>query len=1831
MSTVTPYPPETVADPRGGVDTVPQQLAARTALVQSPYLYLQAAGSDGSDGSASGIHLRWDLLRGVGETHLPKGNLASGTNPPYSAPYGFNRPDDFVVVLRAPYRRRACVVKLAKDRPAAVVEAGTDRRWTYHAPVEGTTPPRHRDVVLRFADLASYDAVRAGVDPRTSPGDFLGRYGGMVEVEVTDRLCFALTLVMRTVGEGREAELRVEAVSVTENLPDAERVVSCRKRFVVVRPPAPPPSPPPPLARTAIGRLFAALLALLGVRTAAPAATVPAAAALPEHRVCAENVRYFRFACTRSAPGELHLETYDDFILGALATDDGWRPVGRGFALTERDALAFDRLETPAAPVDRRWPRYLFADPGSGRFTTSVANYRARWDPTLPPLQEPDDGAGLRAGVQRYLALSTSPANAAASDALPADDPRDGGAFGISYLVMLKLVALDFHVARMLGLGCIDTGIPRESAAQFVHLALYHTTAALEPGGAPGQRTHLSMSLPTGRKDHRLPPAPVQAPPTFGISIDNGTATPTQLTDDDGYTPFDEARVVHLNLEPYDTVQPLGPFFVPPVEFCSCEVTKPVLYGCKYRRVGESDWRVPELSSDDEMHDLAGVAEVAPLLPQLATSPGAPRPPIYTHRERENGLHRYTLYGVNWFSRPSPLGNPRDVDTQIPVHHTLLPPSNLGVQLIQPEDPILLTTPAEQQRLAGLAGDRTLVRCTFEWNHTHYRPQKPSAAGTWADRVQLFFRQEPPRAVQGAVKSVTSLSDRLVEVRTEPYTLASVSPPRTVTPAVTPGDEPRFAGSTFAANQVLYLVESVAQPTMPGEGAVFRVRKQVQSGVADLDHSNHFSATVQVKAPAPGERFLVVENLNEPATWGPSQPLAHEVALVTFLQNGQFHTETVTHADGTQTVYNVGGVHASATVTERNAVDPSTGLLMPGTRTGVYEIQFDTFQLAPHPDADVEWCRGTVRIADAASGEPRALAVWTIDTSGTTLRLVAHDAAFQPPSGSVPAPSPAVQTGTGVMVNFHPGYRVYLTAQPGVLDEGTTLPPPLHDTKQTLLAARARNTALPSDSDLTTPVVMQGRRITPPLPPDPPSGPRYATEPDVYGKGSYTMDVGVQADATREPYALLFYRANEQSVLDVLYQPATVDAIRTALAALPAEDAAYFADRWNDLVNVHNLHGDHGFNEYTPGGFRFPTPDNGAYVIPGTQVAPFGAGTPPGDPTASFVLDGVPASMAQVVRRAIEGVFLPLTESPVIFRFIRQGTQTSARKPVIRDANGDLLPFGSPGHDPSPMVVRHMGAAGETRVRFTDYTLDGAARNFYFYAAGEMTDQMRLGPRSAATGPVLLVDASPAQAPAIRSVTTLIEDPLRGVPTGVKLVMSAYLASEGITRFNLYRATSAADAASPRSMTLVGAYPAAAGGETEIVDTFADLPFPPFGDPLFYRVTALREITNERGETVFVPSQPSTLARASVIDVESPVAPAIAFSSNPPTVSMPVLLTGVELSWRRVTHNATYRLYRQDATGNWTLIHEVKTNADPVVVPLAATALGSDVLSKLGSDGTPIRHCFAVEVENSSGMLSRNQNVLSVPAACLESAALFQPAVSYADNHQPAAPLGADRLVSPTASPFPGSMTFSDAIASLPPGHVFDRTEVSLADGLGNAVRLAISSPGGSVTFAHGDGTGIVLDGSVSNLTYDVRVRVFTDACTDGLRSRYRLRYGPDVDLLGLGGVLAYTDSLNTLSPLEDPYVAEGVQFPTTMTFTDVTSLPAGHTFAGLEVEVRDSAGATFTQTINVPGGSVTFQHGDSGLALDASLPDRTYEVTARLLTDLSPGGVPFTYVISYP
>jgi hypothetical protein len=1495
--------------------------------VQSPYLYLQAVGSDASDGSCRGAHLRWELRGTPGEHHLPKGRLAAPDGE-FPTSIGFNRNDDYVRLYRAELTAPA-PIRVDLQRPATnIADDGPARVWGWSAGGEGEVDDVFTPAVaVRFTDVAAYDALRAELDPRTQPGDFLSAYPGVLEVATPGRSVFQIDLSGFSAGAA-EAWLRLETISVTDPLEPDGRRVSCRRQL--------------------------------------------GPAELPDATLLAEDVVVLHLQARQVRYGVLALHSYADTIAAHNAGHGAWTELG-AFSLTLDDQEVFARLENPEGDpeVDGGWPRYHGADPASGAFTVRAANYRDKWLPADRPEE------GVREAVRQYLERSRSDEKAPAS--LPSDQEGDEAHLDISYLDMLRLIAVDFHVARMLGLGHLDNQGPELAHRRFLYLAEYVTEAPLEPGGASERVHHLAMSLPTAQPDHRLPAPPALLPPSYGLTVDNATPNPTVLTLEGGYDRFADARYVNLHKEPAEEGRAVGQPFSDPEPFCLSEETPPVLFGVEYRAASEEPYRRPGIASDPEYLDGAGLPEVAPL-PET----GDPERPVFVHRETESGVHLYALYAINWFSRVSALSGEVATDsTDFPERAAPDPPLNFAAHLIQREEPRIFTTPREQAMLSALSGDQTLVRVTFDWNQVQHR------AYQFADRIELFFRQRAPLMVRGAVRRVARLADGRVRVETEAFPIASGSPPRTVQPMVLPQEAARFAGGTLTAGERSYTVEEVLQTSPSGHEPVFVVAPVRETTSIDLDGRNELLTLEDFAAPRAGEHLLAVESLDEESRW--DGRLAKTIAVSPLDAS---YGETVVTSDGRSIQRVIGGVFEKAEISEIPDVDEE-GDVVAESSTGAYEVVFDTYQLPASADPDVEWYLGTARILEDAASLPsprepgrtqplvKVLQVLEIDRSGDRLRLVVYDPTYRSGPDNLPHPEYVpIATGSGVNVNFHPSYRVYLRADTASgFTAAALLPAAGEGSRQTLLGARAVDTDAGRVSAITAPAILMAQELVEPEPPGEPTGPLYATRPDIYGKATYTFDVKVNVDG-RAPYSLVFYRADERRILETLYKPATIyhpeTGILARLAALESPDADFDHQRWHDLANQVFDPETKRYRTYLDGGFRFPVPDNDEYQIPnpvpGIDDRPFDGVRTFGDTfavTRAIEPEHVtePRSFDEIVTDAVDGAFLPLTEQPVIFKYVEAREATSGRKPVVRDDSGRLLPPDHADFDPFPMAVLRDGGSA---VRFTDFTLDGASRRLFFYFAVELSNRLRPGERSGISGPVRLVNTAPPEAPGIRKVTTRLADRSRGLGAAVCFEVNEYIASEDVTNIEIYRSLESAAALSLRSMTRVRTLDV----DEEIVDEFSDLPFPPFGDPLFYRLVAVREIVNESEKRELVRSRATPTALASIVDNLNPPAPEVTWDSDLPPSDPPVELTRVVLSWPRTCHNGTYYLYRMNRAGNWSLIYQVRSNESSLQYPPAAdggpdfAGFGETARLVKEEDGRPLFHRFKVDVENASGLLN---------------------------------------------------------------------------------------------------------------------------------------------------------------------------------------------------------------------------------------------------------------------
>lgn len=1522
------------------------KISENNLLAQSPYLYLQGAGSDGSDGSAAGVHLRWDFGENLAEKHIPKGNLAAQGSAYYTTA-GFNKSNDFVKIYRTSYNQRFPIIIDFATMPPQI--SGNEPVWRYKnlAPV-AAVPSNTCNVLIRFTNSTKYNQIKQRYNPATDWLNFLKNYNGLddiIEVEVEGRLMFSADVQMQVIDGTQKNITRIESISLT-NKGESDKdalFISSRKKYE---------SYDSYLLKEDRNFLLQENDGYLEIDNFTTASN---------GKIMAENIKYIRFRGDNSFPVRLSLETYHDFVLGKNQGTTGDWQLMTELSLSIDNNEVFNRLEKSSAYViDNSWPKYI------NGAKVKVNNYKARWS------DNPDEG--LRNGVIEYLERSKNADNLEACNQPSGAQPAEGGYVEeseISYLALLKLVAFDFHIARMLGFGYIDAGISN-ATDKYIYIAVYEIQTELYEVPA---KTHTFMTLPVGKTDYKLPVTPEFYKLEYGLKMTNETEIPIWLTNKDGYSKYDNSRAVGLLVKPFTAIlEGISDFFKPEdKEYSYVDYTEPIQFGIAYKKHTATQWKEPELNSDPDFQDPRGVNEpVAIIRPDYGggdTKSGL----VYTHLETEEGIHDYAVYGINWFSRVSPLSNTLSTDkTDFPIKNTLVPPLNLGVQLIQKEDPLIFTTQAEQDRLKNLsAADKTLVRLTFEWNNIH-------ASNYWYGKeAEFFFRTEALNFVKGKIKSVTELNEKgLYKIHTESYTISSVKPAREVKPIIPVETGKRYINSFLTTNeeQYQYQVQNVEQFDISGEGAIFTV-KASEVKTMDLDNNNVLQVVnAPPILPQVGSIFSVPENASLTAGW--SVPLTQKITLKKLSD----HTESYTNTEGMTTVMHIGGVFAKATITDILDTDKN-GNKIQGSKTGAYWIAFTNYILTPHGDPNVEWYKGSVRIKvslTANKEEMRVLDVWSIekkDVNGnatSNLQLIAYDNTFNvdknynpipefdddgkpiPGSGYVPIP-----TGSNIDVNYHPGYRAYFTSEPG-FNQSSLLPVTGSGAKQTLIACRSTDPVAKGgkiDSPLSNPAVILAREIIEPVAPDAPEGALFATRPNFYGKASYTFDTKIKTDGGREPYALVFYRANQQIILDTLYEHETVLQIQNDLARIENDTAVN--TRWYELVNA-EIDANDLFIERN--GYRFPNPNNSNYKIPNPD--------PKAVPVYPFKASPKPGTCKDLVKLAINNAFLPLTEQPVVYQHLKEGYQTSDRKPMIRDFNGELIKpdKNNPGYDGSPMAVK---LPNKSVVRFTDYTLDGASTSIFFYYAVEMNNMLAVSDRSKILGPINLINSAPPKVPEIRKFYARPENTITGDTPAILFEINDYPKGEEISKILIYRALNPVDAMTVRTMQLA----ATIDINDPIIDDFSDFDFYPFGEALYYRLVAIRTIKasiDNNGDygTEDIPSYPTSLILANIIDVNNPPAPELFYTANEHATGS--ALENVVIKWNSTAYNGTYYLYQMNNSGNWTKIYHVNNKYSDMQYELP------DSLPKTDEDGNTIYYRFKVIVENSSGLFSLEENVLII-------------------------------------------------------------------------------------------------------------------------------------------------------------------------------------------------------------------------------------------------------------
>ncbi|MBR9860952.1 hypothetical protein GYB22_09430 [bacterium] len=811
------------------------------------------------------------------------------------------------------------------------------------------------------------------------------------------------------------------------------------------------------------------------------------------------------------------------------------------------------------------------------------------------------------------------------------------------------------------------------------------------------------------------------------------------------------------------------------------------------------------------------------------------------------------------------------------------------------------------------------TRVTFNWNHIH------NIAYDDVKKIEFFYREQTPLVIRGKVKSVTDVANdnHQILLATESYNENSRAGNPSVDPSISVSDEGKFIGSILNVEGRGYEVLDITQDS---PGPIFKLQLVAELNAnIDENKSNSYKPILDWVKPKAGEYFMLTENLSNPSNW---TQLNKSIDLVSFSSR----TEIETDPDGNQVTLNIGGIEGDAIVIDDPGSNPIEGL---------YKVTFDSTVLSDHPDQTsdhIYWENGIARL-ETIGGAMKAVQVVKIEASNP-ITLWVYDGDYVDGSNNTDIKTHASNS---IEVNFHPGYKVYLEPEPSNnLDKGTIIPSNGDSKKDVYLALRAVDDS-PSPtrySELCSPVTFFGLYTKTPVKPNTPGGPAFSTRPDTFGKCTYTFNIEI---GQTPPFSIAVYRSFDTALLNAIYAPETVEQILDDLDSLNPNTGTI--NRFNDLANVvlSTWPGWEGaWKKYD--GYRFPEADLDG-LLTGSET--------------------IPEKEAKL-KAAIQKAFIPILEQPMIYDFMEIGTNTSSKAPKIRDRNGQLLNQGDPEFDPFPMVRKYTSPVnGKDYLRFTDYQLEGASQNLYFYYAVEVTRELRMSEPSGVLGPVRIINAFPAESPYIGKVETVLANQVLETSAGVRFKVNPYLPDENVKALRIYRTTDENLATSVRLMDEAGTITI----ENDILDDFSELSYPPFNQDIFYRVVALREILNERDELEYIPSKPSDVIKARVVDNINPEPPEINANIGS-TSSSPDKLLNIDLSWSETCYQGKYYLYKMTDAGQWQLVDSFNYN-DPLNYNYTE-------LLKEDSNGDTIYHRFKVDVENTGGLLNLENDILTL-------------------------------------------------------------------------------------------------------------------------------------------------------------------------------------------------------------------------------------------------------------
>lgn len=1563
-------------------------------MLQSPNFYLQTAGSTGED-STKGIHARWIFRGALGEKHLPKGNLASNT-------VYFNKTDDFVNLYRTPYFKVRTTIDFSIS-PQLVDNA--NKVWIYRMNND------ERVFYVYFRNNAKYDTVRQTFDPLTHPLDFIRQYGQeLIEIENKKELFFAGDVELNETNSGDK--LQLEGLSVSENTLMAAKTVSFRKTFV----------------DNDLQQISWKIENGRSIRFKSISTYVTKV----HFEFYADFISAVNVFSGWNAIGEFSLSQDDIRVYSLLEPEENlvngrWLRYNDG-AYVNTDNYK-DKWSRTTQPPDRNLKqlvnKYITLSNNANNPKAFEQISLIHEDGEVQPGDSPDDSITL--SNLDLLRVSSYDFHMARMLGLGIIDYEEDIWSG-DYIYLAEYYTLGdledgegarevHHLSMSLPTSIQDQRLPLPVELNnilpgaFVGLDTPEPSLLTDEDGYTfdGKQRYVTLYSKYFEDDQVNPPfyntldefdkSLFTYPVYSGIEYrkqplgeaDPGIWEKPEISHDSDYMNVDTAP------NSYETIPILLPESPRPLY-----VHNHTISGTHFYDTYGINWFSRATAAEQELQIETLLRPRNLLSPPYEINPFlivSEMPLMFTSQEEQIRLN--VLENDSNFSDKTLIRIPFYYD----IANELLD-YKVPAQTINPLDPDSIFPDEEE---------------------------------IYAKDVELFFRNSVPMGVSGKAINVTdhTTNPLLSIITTGPYTYLSNG--EQVTPNILPAIQSHFIGGLFVMGNTSYIIHGISSDAS-GNNPTFTVfKKEVSDGII-LDTIPTLNAEELLSPVIEGDGlFHTAENMQNEYCWNAEEALLYKVKIGDHRSDFEIHRELVykVNDDGVteEHVEKSRGFWENAEIEEVEELIDYIDYGLPTQQEvmgykGLYKITFNSFKLAQHSQfsedsQSVEWWNGNVRLFTEnsfnTSGDPiqsrKLFKVSRTENIGTNENLVLYieDPLYEETNHD------KIKIGNNILVNYYPGYKAYLYSDAAYgITETAILPNEGEGMRYSVFGLRSVDTDHTINgtfykSKISIPAIMFAREYIGAETPEQPEGSLYATRPDYFGRSTYTFTTKY----AHKPFGLMIGRSNDEILLNALYEPETVMQVRENLDLLGGQEELYFTNRWQNFLDYEQLKIDGEYGSYPPeevedepDPYQLPLPDKKKFFQEINQYinwhnAKYNTNidliseTSFGNILLNAVIipnlfnqTGVTMQLIDFVQNSIYYSFIPLTEMPVIYQYIPGSAhQPVDEKQVVKDENGYALPPNDERFKMAPMM-KTLPSAPPHRTLYTDFHLDGYSKNFYFYGVREVSSQMKIGEFSKFLGPVKLVNSNPPEAPEVKRIMPVLANPVLGVLPHIQIELNAYPKVQNIRKINVYRTFDPLKAKSIRSMDLIKVIDL----EDEdmlseaiwtITDYFEDLPEIRYGDGIYYRLTVSRKIEYAKADydygtedsdpeivIEYAPSQSSKIVATLMMEVTIPSSPNLSYTAD---ILNGSTLENVILKWDKQVYNGKYHLYKMNAQGNWVELINIQSNDEQITLPLENTSLETDQLVIQDNDGNPIYHHFKVLTENTAGMFSTDEIILTIP------------------------------------------------------------------------------------------------------------------------------------------------------------------------------------------------------------------------------------------------------------